>query len=129
MSLESAIDTEPLEQETEEIVKTSEELFRDMLKSTFTLQDIAKSLMYLDENYQGSDKTTILAEGFAEFMHKREFKHAVDYFSMLIPDEKEYILNTRKYNYTLNDMEFRRTYRLDASEESKRKEFKKQGNL
>jgi hypothetical protein len=130
MSLDTALDKEA-ETETDKVVKTPEELFLDGLNSQFTILGIASELMYLDETYTGRDKQTLVAEGFVNYMDQTRFDEAVDYFSLLTEPEREFILGTRKYNYTLNDLAFRSSYAYLEPNPKKpeRKEFKKRGNV
>jgi hypothetical protein len=132
LSLDTATNTEignvEVELTIEDIVKTPEDLFVEMVNSSSQVQDFAYAVMYLDENYVGSDKLRIVSDNFGELMHHRRFSQAVTYFGVLTKEERDHIITTRKYNYTLNDMEFKREYALDLKN-PERKEFKRRGNL
>ena len=72
------------------------------------------ALEFADNYSSEEERYDLIAEGFTNFMNNREFGYAVYYFGMLSGDEKDHIISIRKYKYTLNDMQFKRKYKLEG---------------
>lgn len=96
--------------------KNAQELFLEkVVNSESDILKIAEALEFVDLHCSDQERNEVIGLGFAELMDRRKFDFAVQYFSLLKESEKNYILDTRKYNYGIRDLDFRKLYRLETN--------------